>query len=143
MTRRTTLAVTGIGVLVAVGAWSFVRVQAQTRPVPTDRATITLANAGSGCGKSLNTNDGSTIHTKQNHAVQWDVVNNCAANAAVAVGKWAPNSPFAGGNSDCSASRGGGCRITLAVRGNTPLGTYHYTVSINGTDVDPDVVVEQ
>lgn len=144
MTVRIRLTLAGVCVLL-LGA---VLVRAQDPPIS---ATMTLAMSNGACGKTLAGNDGGDrIRARRNGPIRWQVVNNCNAAATVQLTNFVrksdntPNNPFAaGGNSDCRAASGGGCTMTLAVRGNAEVTTYSYTTVINGVAYDPDIIIEQ
>ena len=133
--------------LVSLFAFGPSILSAQTAPV--FRGRMTLSMSGGRCVKSLAGNaGGDTIKASRGATVQWVVTNNCGADAGVKVGDFirkggGGDNPFdASGNDSCSAAPGKSCNITLHVRGNATQTTYSYSVSINGTKQDPDLVIE-
>jgi FtsP/CotA-like multicopper oxidase with cupredoxin domain len=135
----------GLAALAVAGISALVSAQAP----PAARGHITLSMAGGNCVKTMVGNDGgSRIRAKRGAAVQWDVTNNCSADASVAVGDFAikggsGDNPFVAGRTSCSAAPGGkSCMITLTVRGNAAINTYTYAVSVNGKAQDPDLIIE-
>jgi hypothetical protein len=143
--KITHLTAIGLAVL-AVAAGASVLVSAQAPPAVHGRMTLSMSNGK--CVKTLAGNDGGDrIKAKQGGVVQWDVTNNCTADAAVAVGDFirkggGADNPFVAGKTSCSAAQAKTCSITLVVRGNAGIRTYSYSVSINGTKQDPDLVIE-
>jgi hypothetical protein len=116
-----------------------------------NRATITLAMSNGVCTETITGNDPNapgTVRAKRGTAVQWRVVNNCSADTSVGLDDWRikggdPNSPFTtNGKGGCTAKPGQQCNITLSIRGNAGAGTYSYAISVNGSAVDPDLIIE-
>lgn len=149
MTARLRFAAVGVGLgaLMAGGVWTTMQAQGN-RPT---YAAIVLTQTDAGCGKTIIGNDRDPNHkgriwTRRGRAIQWKVLNYCDADATIALGGWTlagvANDPGAG-KRDCAAvAPGGECFMNMAIRGNADLGTYSYTVSINGTVYDPDVIIE-
>jgi hypothetical protein len=123
-------------------AWTAARAQS----VPTGTMTLSMSNGA--CNKTLAGNDGgSRMLAKRGGNVRWHVVNNCSANATVALGDWTSgggaNNPFdAAGKTSCVAAAGKDCMIALHIRSNAAAATYSYSVSVNGTKQDPDLIIE-
>ncbi len=134
----------GIAILAAAGA--SVLVMAQAPPAVHGRMTLSMSNGR--CVKSLAGNDGGDrIKAKRGGAVQWDVTNNCGADASIAVGDFirkggGDDDPFVAGRTNCTAAAGKTCSISLKVKGDAGVRTYSYSVSINGTKQDPDLIIE-
>ncbi|TAK12158.1 MAG: hypothetical protein EPO35_11615 [Acidobacteria bacterium] len=134
----------GFATLIVAGASALIVAQGPT----TVRARITLSERGGNCVKTIASNDGARIRANRGNVVQWEVVNNCGADANVAVGDWSikggdPNSPFTtNGRAGCNAGAGRSCTLSLTIRGNAGLATYSYSVSLNGTKQDPDLIIE-
>jgi hypothetical protein len=148
MTARLRFAAVGVGlgVLMAAGVWTTLSAQGN-RPT---YAAIVLTETGTGCGKTIIGNDTDQtkkdrIWARRGRAIQWKVLNYCNADATIALGGWTlsgvANDPGAG-KRDCIVASGGECLLNMAIKGNADLGTYSYTVSINGTVYDPDVIIE-
>ena len=135
-----------IGMTALAAAGVSVLVSAQAPPTVHGRMTLSMSNGR--CVKTLVGNDGGDrIKAKRGGAVQWDVTNNCSADATAAVGDFirkggGADNPFAPGRTSCTAAPGKTCTITLAVRGDAGVRTYSYSVSINGTKQDPDLIIE-
>jgi hypothetical protein len=142
--KRNAFITIGTAILVAAGASALVSAQAP----PTVHGRMTLSMSNGKCVKTLAGNDGGDrIKAKRGGVVQWDVTNNCSADAAVAVGDFirkggGADDPFVAGRTNCSAVPGKGCMITLHVKGEAGIRTYSYAVSINGTKQDPDLIIE-
>lgn len=115
---------------------------------PTARGRVTLSMSNGNCVKTLVGNDGGTrIRAKRGALVQWDVTNNCSADATVGVGDFARkggsgDDPFVAGRTSCSAATGKSCVIALRVKGDAGIQTYTYAVSVNGKAQDPDLIIE-
>ena len=115
---------------------------------PTVTGTMTLSMSNGVCVKTLAGNDGGDrIRAKRNGQVRWSVTNHCTSAASVGVSDFVrkgggADDPFVKGAPDCSAAAGKSCMITLKVRGDAGVQTYSYSVSLNGTKQDPDLIIE-
>lgn len=131
----------------AVLAAAGVSLLAQT-PVATSRGVMTLSMSNGNCIKTLSGNDGGDrIRAKRNGTVRWEVTNNCTSAATVSVDDFirkggSADDPFVAGKTDCAAAPGKSCSISLSVKSNASVQTYSYSVSINGTKQDPDLIIE-
>lgn len=145
MKRRTNLIAISAGVVLALGIWTAAGAQGNVA-----RGTMTLSMSGGTCNKTLSGNDGgSRIRAKRGGTVEWTVINNCTADATVALGDWvvkgdgSANDPFdPSGKPSCTAAPGKQCVIALHVKANAGVTTYSYSTSVNGAKKDPDLVIE-
>ena len=134
----------GIALIVVAGVSAIVMAQG----APTVSGTMTLSMSDGACVKTLAGNDGGDrIKAKRNGSVRWNVTNHCTSDASIAVGDFirkggGSDDPFTAGRSACSATPGKSCSISLRVKDDAGVRTYSYSVSINGTKQDPDLIIE-
>jgi hypothetical protein len=151
MSVRLGLIAAGLGLALAAGAGAHANAQGASAA----RAVLVLTTVNGTCGKALVGNDSDPanldrIWSRRGGAIRWTVINHCDAAATVRLVNWvrksdgAPLDPsVAGGRPECQAlGVDRQCQIVLQIRGDAEATTYSYTVEINGTVYDPDVIIE-
>jgi hypothetical protein len=121
---------------------------------PLATASVILSNTTAGCDKTLigNGNDANpntipTLHARNGSVVRWTVYNmNCSAPVVVTINFVGTSPGPPGEQLTCTVQMAQPfCLITMPVRndatGSGPT-TYTYHMLINGTQKDPDIIID-